>query len=238
MELAVTHDANPHLTSGGPARSAALPGPQASLHERILDVAESLIATHGVFGFILKDLAGPLAVRVPTIYEHYSSRDDVLIALRGRFIDLLSMQFTYAPEALADPRQTLQQVVGEFARFHMTHPAYVRLSLADLATPEGGMAHVRLAAGGVFRSNLTTGPLAPMHRRLGALLQTGQRAGAFQEIHEVDFYRLIQSALLIRLVFPDDLLIPPRPSQTVQRNIERMLCDVALRHIIADPSGL
>ena len=205
----------------------------APTRERILDEAERLIVIKGVFGFTLKDISDPLEVRVPAIYKHYESRDDVLIAVSRRFITLLSQQFSYAPEALAQPLRTLQQVVEEFARFHLAHPAYVRLSLVDFATPQGGMEYIRLAAGGPFRSNLTAGPLAPMYRRLRALLEAGAKSGDFREITAVDFYRLIKSVLLLRLVFPDDLLGPPPASAASQRNVERMLWDTALRHVTA-----
>lgn len=199
--------------------------------ERILDEAERLIVTKGVFGFTLKDISDPLEVRVPAIYKHYESRDDVLVAVSRRFITLLSGQFSYAPEALAQPLRTLQQVVEEFARFHLAHPAYVRLSLIDFATPQGGMEYVRLAAGGPFRSNLSAGPLAPMHRRLRVLLEAGMKSGDFRDIAAVDFYRLIKSVLLLRLVFPDDLLSTSPANAASQRNVERTLWDAALRHV-------
>jgi AcrR family transcriptional regulator len=204
--------------------------------ERILDEAERLIASKGVYGFTLKDIADPLDVRVPAIYKHYKSRDDVLIAVARRFIALLSGQFQYPQESVADPVRTLQAVVEEFARFHIAHPAYVRLSLIDFATPQGGMEYIRLAAGGAFRSNLSAGPLAPMHRRLRTLIAAGQQSGHFRDTPEIDFYRLIKSVLLIRLVFPDDLLIAPQPSATVQRSVEKMLWDAAYSYITASPS--
>lgn len=203
--------------------------------ERILDEAESLIAAKGVYGFTLKDIADPLEVRVPAIYKHYNSRDDVLIALAKRFITLLSEQFNYPKEeSLAQPVKTLQRVVHAFARFHIAHPAYVRLSLIDFATPQGGMEYIRLAAGGAFRSNLVSGPLASMHRRLGELLAAGRASGDFREVTEVDFYRLIKSVLLIRLVFPDDLLVERRTSSAAHRAVENMLWETALRHIRRD----
>jgi AcrR family transcriptional regulator len=201
--------------------------------ERILDEAERLIATRGVFGFALKDIADPLRVRVPAIYKHYESRDDVLVAVARRFVALLSKQFSYDPAALSHPARTLQSVVEDFARFHLDHPAYVRLSLIDFATPDGGSEYIRLAAGGPFRSNLNAGPLAPMHRRLRQLLAAGVKAGVFREIAEVDFYRLIKSVLLVRLVFPDDLLTATPVSAASRRKVERMLWETALRHVTA-----
>jgi AcrR family transcriptional regulator len=203
---------------------------QPGTRDLILDQAERLIAAKGVHGFTLHDIAAPLKVRTPAIYKHYESRDDVLVALSRRFIALLSQQFDYPPEALAHPRETLEKIVREFARFHMAHPAYVRLSLTDFATPEGGMEYIRRAAGGDFRANLSSGPLAPMHRRLQALLRAGARKKQFRAAAELDFYRLIKSVLLVRLVFPEDLLVV-KPSTASQRAVEKMLADTAYRYL-------
>lgn len=208
--------------------------PPPATRDLILDEAERLIAQKGVYGFTLKDIADPLGFQVPAIYKHYASRDDVLIALSRRFIVSLSQQFQYSAEALDSPTSTLRALVEEFARFHITHPAYVRLSLIDFATPQGGMEYIRRAAGGPFRTNLTSGPLAHMHRRLRALLIAGEQSGEFRPIQEIDFYRLVKSVLLIRLVFPDDLLVNDGPSRMVQRSIEEMLWDVAFRYVTSD----
>jgi AcrR family transcriptional regulator len=200
----------------------------------ILDEAERLIATKGVYGFTLKDIVNPLGVQVPSIYKHYSSRDDVFVALARRFVERLSNQFNYPPEALAHPTSTLKKVVLEFARFHTAHPAYVRLSLVDFATPDGGMEYIRLAAGGPFRPNLSTGPLSAMHRRLRRLLAAGQRAGEFRLVSALDFLRVVKASLLIRLVFPDDLLVEQYTPRTLQ-SIENWLWDLAFRYITTIP---
>lgn len=207
--------------------------PRTATRDLILDQAERLIARKGVYGFTLKDIADPLGFQVPAIYKHYESRDDVLVALSRRFIALLSQQFDYPAAGLERPTQTLRAIVGDFARFHMTHPAYVRLSLIDFATPQGGMEYIRLAAGGPFRSNLTAGPLAAMYRRLAALLAAGVEAGEFRPTEAVNFYRLIKSVLLIRLVFPDDLLV----GGGSRRAVEEELWDLALRYVAAEIAG-
>jgi len=215
--------------------SAPVTEPKSTTRELILDEAERLIALKGVFGFSLKDITDPLGFQVPAIYKHYENRDDVLVAVSRRYIALLSRQFRYPAEALAHPIDTLKSVIAEFVQFHIKHPAYVRLSLVDYATPQGGMEYIRLAAGGPFRSNLTTGPLAPMHRRLRELIRAGQAAGNFRLASELDVYRVIKSTLLIRLVFPDDLLTEPNPKRSVVRSIEASLWDTAYHYIAARP---
>ena len=196
--------------------------------ERILDEVERLIAYKGVYGFKLRDVAEPLDVRVPAIYKHYKSRDDVLVEVSRRFIALLAEQFQQSPGLGAVA--ALRAALDRFVEFKMLHPAYVRLALADFATPGGGMDYVKLAAGGSFQDNFSNGPLAAMHTRLRALLRAAARTPAFRRGDATDFYRVVKSALLIRLVFPDDALLLSRPSTAQVRAVQRWLWDLASRY--------
>ena len=193
--------------------------------ERILDEVERLIASKGVYGFKLRDVAEPLEVRVPAIYKHYKSRDDVLVEVSRRFITLLAAQFQSA--AGPDPEAALQANLNRFVEFKMFHPAYVRLALVDFATPDGGMEYVKRAAGGSFEENFLDGPLAAMHLRLHSQLRAGARSGCFRRVNATDFYRVVKSALLIRLVFPNDALLLRRPTGAEVRAVQRWLWDIA-----------
>jgi AcrR family transcriptional regulator len=199
--------------------------------ELILDLSERLIASCGVSGFALQDVAGPLGVRVPAIYKHYENRDDVLVEVAKRFIGQLSGQFMYSEEGLLRPAQTLRSVVQEFAEFHLRNPAYVRLSLTDFATPAGGSEYVRLAAGGTFSENLKAGPLSAMHDRLSRLISAGIRNRVFRKVSELDVYRIVKSSLLIRLVYPDDLLVRAVTAQE-RREVRKFIWDVASRYVM------
>ena len=197
----------------------------------ILNEAERLIAQKGVFGFTLEDVAAPLKVRVPSIYKHFASRDDILVEVSKRFINALSLQFADCADTTRNPRAALRRACDEFVDFHVVNPAYVRLSLVDLATPEGGAEYVKRAAGGPFRENFRCGPLAPMHRRIAKLLAAGDRAGEFRKVLALDFYRLLKSALLIRLVFPDDQLQRARRSAPRVRRIKSEMWNLAARYL-------
>jgi AcrR family transcriptional regulator len=197
--------------------------------ERILDEVERLIVSKGVYGFRLLDVAKPLNVKVPAIYKHYTSRDDVLVEVSRRFIALLAAQFT--PAAGGAPLAALRSGLNRFVEFLIHNPAYVRLALIDFATPEGGMEYVKRAAGGSFQENFVDGPLAAMHARLRAVLRAGVRSGEVRRVNETDFYRVIQSALLIRLVFPDDALLLRRATAAEVRAVQRWLWDVAAGHL-------
>ena len=197
--------------------------------ERILDQVERLIAVKGVFGFTLGDVAGPLNVRVPAIYKHFDNRDDVLVEVSRHFIGVLAQQFNPKP-GLA-PVTALRQGVDGLVEFMMSHPAYVRLALIDFATPGGGMEYVKRAAGGSFLDNFSGGLLAPMHGRLRRMLSQGTRSGDFRRVDASDFYRIVKSALLIRLVFPDDALLLRKPRPAEIRAAQRWLWDISARFL-------
>lgn len=200
-------------------RSAGVP-----TRERILDEVERLIASKGVHGFKLRDVAERLQLQVPAIYKHYLGRDDVLVEVSRRFVALLAAQFRGS--ATRAPSTALRSSLNRLVELHVSHPAYVRLALADLATPKGGADYVK-QAGGSFPDNFAAGPLAAMHLRLQALLRAGARAGNFRRVNAIDFYRVVQSALLIHLVFPDDRLLLRRATAADLRSTQRWLWDVA-----------
>ena len=131
----------------------------------------------------------------------------------------------------ADPAHTLKRRLDEFVEFHLNNPAYVRLSLVDFATPEGGTEYVTLAAGGPMQENPHSGPLAIMHRHLAALLEAGRKTHQFRAVGPLDFYRIVKSVLLIRLVFPDDALLTGKPSPAQVLEVKAHLWDLARRYL-------
>jgi AcrR family transcriptional regulator len=211
---------------GGARKAAHLP-----TRSLILNEVERLIVRKGVYGFTLRDVAEPLGVQVPAIYKHFRGRDDVLIELSRRFIDGLSRQFAPVHRAGADPVAVLKRRLEEFVDFHLGNPAYVRLSLVDFATPEGGMEYLSLASGGPLHENPRSGPLAVMHRHLAALLEAGAAARQFRAVQPLDFYRVVKSVLLVRLVFPDDALLRGKPSPAQVAEVKAGLWDIARRYL-------
>jgi AcrR family transcriptional regulator len=211
-------------------RSATVP-----TRERILNEVERLIALKGVYGFTLRDVADRIGLRVPAIYKHYTGRDDVLVEVSRRFITLLAAQFH--PSPTQEPPAALRSSLNRLVEFKLFHPAYVRLALVDFATPEGGMEYVKRAAGGSFQDNFSDGPLAAMQGRLRSLLQAGARTKHFRRVDVTDFYRLVEAALLMRLVFPDDQLLLRRPTAAEVRAIQRWLWNIASGFLAPRPAG-
>ena len=55
--------------------------------EKLLRAAEAVVAKHGVHGFRLSDVAAQLGVQVPSLYNHFASRDDLLVQLAAQLSD-------------------------------------------------------------------------------------------------------------------------------------------------------
>jgi AcrR family transcriptional regulator len=66
----------------------------ASTRERILDVALDLFTDQGFDGTSMREIAGRLGITKPSIYYHFASKEDVLLALHMR-------QHEFAKAALA-----------------------------------------------------------------------------------------------------------------------------------------
>jgi AcrR family transcriptional regulator len=203
--------------------------------DRILDEVERLIAIKGVYGFKLRDVADRLDMQVPALYKHYRSRDDMLVEVSRRFVSLLGAQFD--TPGTRGPVEALRANLNGFVEFKLFHPAYVRLALVDFATPDGGMEYVKRAAGGSFEDNFSAGPLAAMHARLRALLHAGVASKDFRRVDATDFYRVVKSALLIRLVFPNDTLLLRRATPAELRSIQRWFWDLAAGFLARQPAA-
>jgi AcrR family transcriptional regulator len=207
--------------------------PAVPTRERILNEVEALIVSKGVHGFKLRDVAERLGLRVPAIYKHYASRDDVLIEVARRSVALLALQF----DAPATSAVALRAGLNRLVEGAMRHPAYVRLALADASTPSGARAYVTRAAAGTGRGGGGRRPLAAVLERLRCQLQAGARRGGWRRVEAADFHRVVGAALLARLVLPDDRLLRGRPTPAEIRAVQRWLWNVARVWLAGTSSG-
>ncbi len=141
--------------------------------DRILAVAEELIARHGVAGFELKDVAARVGIRSPSIFAHFKGREDLAEAVARRvgqvIVDLFDVEGS-------DPEATLRRAIRSLVAHLAANPAHVRILLADLSQHRevdqlsGSAEHVRRA-----------------EQRVEALLAAGVQAGCFRKV-EADAY--------------------------------------------------
>jgi AcrR family transcriptional regulator len=148
----------------GDKQSRAGRGPKT--RERILEVAEELIARQGVEGFELKDVAARVGIRSPSIFAHFKGREDLADAVARRVGKIITDQFDIEG---TDPEKVLRRAVKNLVSHLATHPAHVRILLADLGRHRevnqlSGSAEQVLRAGA----------------RVAALLDAGVQKGVFR----------------------------------------------------------
>jgi len=103
---------------------------------RILDAAEDLFAEHGYHGTTLRDVATRVGLRIPSLYNHFASKDALYSAVLARGIGpvaTLLAELARAPEAERnDPRRVIEPIMRLLAE----RPRLPRLVLHE--TLSGG----------------------------------------------------------------------------------------------------
>lgn len=101
---------------------------------RVLDAAEELFAEHGYAGTTLRDVADRAGLRIPSLYNHFASKDALYAAVLARGIGpvvALLAALAEAPEAeRSDPRR----VVEPLMRLLAERPHLPRLVLHETLT--------------------------------------------------------------------------------------------------------
>lgn len=103
--------------------------------ERIIDEAESLAAFHGIEHLKLQDVADMIGIKLPSVYAHFSGREDILSAMSARVHRALTQLFIH--KAQDDARSILRRGAEDLATLFYRHPSYFRLMLRDLSVPLG-----------------------------------------------------------------------------------------------------
>lgn len=103
--------------------------------ERILDAAEALFAEHGYAGTTLRDVATRVDLRIPSLYNHFPSKDALYAAVLERGIGpvlAILAEFGAQDAARRDPGAVIERVMALLQR----HPNLPRLVLHE--TLSGG----------------------------------------------------------------------------------------------------
>jgi len=196
--------------------------------EKILDVAEDLIARDGFENLKLKEMAERLGIRSPSIFAHYAGRDAVVSAVVLRYLHSLDDQFL--ADGRDDPTGGLMDGIRHLVRQWATHPAYVRLCLRDLEYPHGmPEAHWKLE--GSALENALSGPIGAMIARLKAILDRGYELGEFREMDVITVYRQILGAVLVIFTIPSQKLLSADTSRAELEVAIREVEDLILRFV-------
>lgn len=103
--------------------------------EKIIDEAESLAALHGIEHLKLQDVADKIGIKLPSVYAHFSGREDILSAMGARISKGFNQLYVARPGESAI--ETIKRSAQELLQFLGDHPAYFRLMLRDHSVPMG-----------------------------------------------------------------------------------------------------
>lgn len=104
---------------------------------RILDVVAELLEERGYDGWALSDVAERARASMTTIYKHYPSRDDLIVAALERWMS----EHTYRAFPEVDTRQpifvTLRTVLRTVFEPWQEHPAMLQVFIRAATNPSG-----------------------------------------------------------------------------------------------------
>ncbi|MBI2424914.1 MAG: TetR/AcrR family transcriptional regulator [Candidatus Hydrogenedentes bacterium] len=184
--------------------------------EKILEVAEVLIAKHGVEGFQLKEVAERVGVRPPSIFAHFEGRYAIAEAVSERL--LLGIIHQLGEDDSGDPEVVLKRWARDLVSYLASNPAQIRLILRDLAQ-----------AGSVAKGHFecTDRLLDQINARVGAIVQRGLDQGRFRRVRPEALSAQFIGALVTTMVWSgwdeNGYPIPSVPIDVVQEEAEALV---------------
>jgi AcrR family transcriptional regulator len=98
-----------------------------NLRNELVELATAELELKGEAGISLRELAGRLGVARSAPYRHFSTREDLLVAVARNAIDKIRSGFLEAYNSPASPRGQLQQACRSYLDFAQSRPELYRL---------------------------------------------------------------------------------------------------------------
>ena len=104
--------------------------------ERILAAGEALFAERGYHGTTLRDVAGRVGLRIPSLYNHFPSKDALVTALVGEVVDEIGRELVAVSAARgAEPIARVVACADVWRGFAVAAPNRFALVSMLLAAP-------------------------------------------------------------------------------------------------------
>lgn len=107
---------------------------QQRTHAALLDAAEEILLTTSARALRLEDVAERADVAIRTLYNHFGSREGLLLSLAERALDAIEPPVLTALTASGEPRARVRRALLAYADFFVAQPAkanVVALALGD-----------------------------------------------------------------------------------------------------------
>lgn len=134
----------------------------------VLDTTLTLFAQRGYHGTSLKDIAEQLGIAAPSLYNHMGSKGSLLTEIVIGTIEQVLADFDAAIAATDDPIGQLRNATEVYALRHATHRREALVVNQETVHLDGP---TRERAQSMRRNH---------ERRFRAIIEHGQRAGAFE----------------------------------------------------------
>ncbi|MGH3736355.1 MAG: TetR/AcrR family transcriptional regulator [Micromonosporaceae bacterium] len=119
---------------GAPAPSGEARGPvAASRREQLLTVATRLFRKHGYHAVTLEDIGTAAGIAGPSIYRHFDSKADLLLAAGSRMADRLVYDASRATAGAASATDALDRLVDSYAETMLDHRDMIAVYLNELS---------------------------------------------------------------------------------------------------------
>ncbi|MEU9047635.1 MULTISPECIES: helix-turn-helix domain-containing protein [unclassified Kitasatospora] len=102
-----------------------------SRRERLLTAATRLFAEHGYAAVTLEDTGTAVGIAGQSIYNHFSSKHDILAAAMNRSAERLWFDLTEVLASARDQAHALCLLAQRYARFALAHPHLVTLIVTE-----------------------------------------------------------------------------------------------------------
>lgn len=107
---------------------------QQRTHAALLDAAEEILLTTSARALRLEDVAERADVAIRTLYNHFGSREGLLLSLAERALDAVEPSVLTALTASGEPRARVRRALLAYVDFFVAQPAkanVVALALGD-----------------------------------------------------------------------------------------------------------
>ena len=138
------------------------------MRDRIYDAAIALFAEKGFHGASVRDLAQAVGVEAASLYYHFPSKQDVLLAMFERFMDDMVDMLRAASVGPGTPTERLRDVVRRHVLFHVARAKEAFISHSELRSLTPANRSAIIAKRDLYEWMLR------------ALLEAGVRDGSFE----------------------------------------------------------
>lgn len=102
-----------------------------TLHDDILRAALHLVEQKGLAGITMREVAAELGYSATAIYQHFASKEELLLALKLQAGELLAEEMEMARQEPTLEAQ-LRVMAHRYLEFGLENPAYYRLCFQDV----------------------------------------------------------------------------------------------------------